>query len=93
MEKYKIFPNVVNNMNFIGLWVLFALFYISNVHRAEKKLRKLDKVQKEIDEVRRAYIYVKDQTMFEGTMYELARNIEGIELDKNRNIPKKIKRS
>lgn len=92
-EKYSIYPKVIKNANFIGLWVLFGLLYISNVHSAEKKIRKMNKIQKEIDDVRRAYIYIKDKTLFNGTQYEIAKNVEGLELEKDVKIPKKIKKS
>ena len=91
--KYSIYPKVIKNANFIGLWVLFGLLYISNVHRAEKKIRKMNSVQKEIDDVRRAYINIKDKTLFSGTQYEIAKNVEGLEIDKEVKIPKKIKKS
>ena len=80
-------------MNFIALWVLFALVYIANVHSAEKKLRKTDRIQKEIDELRRNYIRTKDKSLFTGTMYEIVKSVEGMELEKNLKIPKKIIRS
>ena len=92
-EKYQIYPKVIKNANFIGLWVLFGLIYISNVHSAEKKLRKTDKLQKEIEDVRRAYINIKDKALYSGTQYEIVKYLEGIEVEKNVKIPKKIKRS
>lgn len=93
MEKYSIYPKVIKNANFIGLWVLFGLVYISNVHSAEKKLRKMNTVQKEIDDVRRSYIHVKDKTLYSGTQYEIAKNVEGMNIEKEVKIPKKIKKS
>lgn len=93
LEKYSIYPKVIKNANFIGLWVLFGLVYISNVHGAEKKLRKMNTVQKEIDDVRRTYIHVKDKTLYSGTQYEIAKNVEGMNIEKEVKIPKKIKKS
>lgn len=92
-EKYSIYPKVIKNANFIGLWVLFGLLYISNVHSAEKKIRKMNTVQQEIDDVRRAYINVKDKTLFSGTQYEIAKNIEGLDINEDVKIPKKIIKS
>ena len=93
LEKYQLYPKVIKNANFIGLWILFGLIYISNVHSAEKKLRKTDRIQKEIDDVRRAYIHIKDKSLYNGTQYEIAKNVEGIDIEKEIKIPKKIKRS
>ena len=92
-RKYSIYQTLVKNANFIGLWILFGLIYISNVHKAEKKLRTMSKVQSEIDDVRRAYINTKDKTLFNGTQYEIAKNIEGMSTGKKIRIPKKIKKS
>ncbi|MEE9372553.1 MAG: FtsL-like putative cell division protein [Saprospiraceae bacterium] len=90
LKKYSIYSLVINNANFIGIWILFGLFYISNVHKAEKKLRKMNTVQKEIDDVRRTYIHIKDKTLFSGTQYEIVKNVEGMNIEKEVKIPKKI---
>lgn len=93
LEKYRLFPNVVKHINFIALWAVFALVYIANVHHAEKKLRAVDKIQREIDDVRRAYIHEKDKSLYSGTMYEIVKGVDGLEVDEDMKIPKKIKRS
>jgi len=93
LEKYRLYPSVIRNMNFITLWAVLALIYIANVHSAEKKIREMDKTQKEIEELRRTYINVKDKSLYEGTMYQIVQQVDGMEVNKSAKIPKKIKRT
>ena len=92
VDKYRLYPWVIKNLNFIALWVVFGLVYIANVHSAEKKLREMDKTQKEIEELRRAYINVKDKSLYEGTMYQIVQSVEDMVIDKDAKIPIRIKK-
>lgn len=92
-KKVSMFQSIATNANFIGVWLLFGLIYISNVHKAEKKLHKINSIQKEINDVRRSYINLKDKTLYQGTQYEIAKNLEEMNKKAKVSIPKKIKKS
>ncbi len=77
---------------FFGLVCLLTLCYIGTVHSAEKKIRRIDRVHKEVEDIRQEYFSILQKIMFEGTMHEVVKEIEGVDMTKEVRIPKKIKK-
>ena len=77
---------------FFGLVCLLTLCYIATVHSAEKKIRRINSMHKEVEDIRQEYYTIKQKIMFEGTMYEVAKSVEGLDMTKEVRIPKKIEK-
>ena len=69
-----------------------ALVYIANVHNAEKKIRKIDAAHKKIEEIKRDYIHVKARSVDNGRLFEVAKEMNGLDVTKEIRIPKKIEK-
>ena len=75
---------------YFGLICMLTLLYIGNVHSAEKKIRKINDTHKEIEELRRQYISVKQRSMYNGTLYQVGSLVDGLDLHNEVRIPEKI---
>jgi len=53
---------------------------------------KLDDKHREIEDVRREYITVKRDVQYEGTLYEVAKDVKGVDMEDKIHIPKKIEK-
>ncbi|MGF6846270.1 hypothetical protein QFZ51_001505 [Chitinophaga sp. W3I9] len=81
---------LVQNMPFIGFLSLLALVYIANSHLAEKKIRRINKLGKEIKELKWEYINVKSELMFRSKMSEVSKSVEPLGLKQLSSPPQKI---
>jgi len=69
-----------------------VLCYIATVHSTETKIRKINQKHKEIEDIRREYISVKRDVQHEGTLYEVAKEVKGVDMENEIHIPKKIEK-
>jgi hypothetical protein len=81
---------LVQNMPFIGFLSLLGLIYIANSHLAEKKIRRINKLGKEIKELKWEYINVKSELMFRSKMSEVSKSVEPLGLKQLSSPPQKI---
>ena len=81
---------LVTNMPFIFFLSALALVYIANSHMAEKKIRRINKLGKEIKELRWEYLNVKSELMFQSKMSEVSKAVEPLGLKVLNNPPQKI---
>lgn len=81
---------LVKNMPFILFLSGLALIYIANSHLAEKKIRRLNKLSKEIKELKWEYLNVKSDLMFQSKMSEVNKAVEPLGLKVLNNPPQKI---
>jgi outer membrane murein-binding lipoprotein Lpp len=74
--------------------ILFAVFlsliYISNTHYAEKTIRKIDKAQTEVEDLRADYTTLKADVMFASKQSEVARRVKDMGLKESLKPPFKI---
>ena len=78
---------------YLGLVCLLVLCHIATVHSAEKKIRKINKKHKEIEALRREFISVKQKSQYNGTLYQVAKEVIGIDMESEIHIPKKIQKT
>lgn len=75
-------------------YVLFlagiALFYIGNSHFAEKNVRKIDALEKEVEDLRADYTTLKSDYMFAGKQSEVAKNIANQGIKESLRPPEKV---
>lgn len=69
---------------------LIGIFYIGNNHWAEKTIRKIDKIQMEVEELRADYTSLKADYMFASKQSEVARKVKNAGLKESSTPPNKI---
>ena len=67
-----------------------VLFYISNTHYAEKGIRKINRLQTEVEDLRADYTTLKADLMFASKQSEVARRVKALGLKESINPPFKI---
>jgi hypothetical protein len=81
---------VFDNFKFILFIGGLGLVYIANAHFAEKRVRRIQSLQKEIKELKWEYTSVKSETMYKSMQSQIEGNLKN-GLDLNRNGLKVIK--
>ena len=81
---------ITQNMPFILFLSAIALVYIANSHLAEKKIRRINKLGREIKELKWEYLNVKSELMFRSKMSEVSKAVETLGLKPLSSPPQKI---
>lgn len=84
---------VFTNLPFLCFLGILGIAYIANTHKAERNLRKMHALQKQMNELKWQYMEVKSEMIYGSMQSELAKKIEKMEEDESGNIPKIIKAS
>ncbi len=75
-------------------YVLFlagiALFYIGNSHFAEKNVRQIDRLEKEVEDLRADYTTLKSDYMFDSKQSEVAKNVADQGIKESLRPPEKV---
>jgi len=78
-------------------WLPFALFmvflamvYIANNYAAQRKIRAIDQINREIKELRNEHISTKSELMYMSKMSEVAKKLENEGIKEAKYPPKKI---
>lgn len=75
---------VFDNFKFLLFLGGLGLVYIANAHFAEKRVRRIQSLQKEIKELKWEYTSVKSETMYKSMQSQLDGNLKnGLDLDQN----------
>ena len=80
----------VNYLHKILFLTLIAIIYIANNHWAERMIRKIDKMQVEVEELRADYTSLKSEYMFASKQTEVARKVKKLGLKESFTPPNKI---
>jgi hypothetical protein len=78
------------NLPFLLFLAFLGLIYIANSYYAEKKIRKIERLQKEVKELRYEYIYTRSQLMSKSRQSEIAKTLSYEGIKESRIPPKKI---
>ena len=81
---------LIKNLPYIFFLGFLAILYIANAHYAEKKVRKIQVLQKELKEQRWRYMSMKSDLMYKSKQVEVAKMVKSIGLKELTNKPKKI---
>ncbi len=79
--------SISKNIGFILLLTLLGLIYIANAHKGERKLRKISKLKKEVNDAKAIYQAVKSENTFNTTESELIKKLETQGLKINTESP------
>ena len=82
--------NIFNNLPLLFLVSALAILHVANNHRIEKKVRQINKLEKELKELRWMYMTTKSDLMFKSKQSEVAKMVEGLGLKESENAPSKI---
>lgn len=85
--KYLETEVVANNIKYFILLIFIGLIYITNTNIADKKIRDINKLNKELKELRSEYIITKSELMFLSKQSELAKRVEPLGLKETTQQP------
>lgn len=104
-EKSSLFSLIENKLKLASLFdeglpakyiphtlflTIIGIFYVGNNHWAEKTIRKIDKMQVEVEELRADYTSLKADYMFASKQSEVAKKVKNIGLKESYTPPNKI---
>jgi cell division protein FtsL len=78
---------VVKNIPFFLFLAVLAVIYIYNGHYADKTVRNINKVSRELKELQYEYKTLKSEVMFRSKQSELAKAVEPLGLKELMNPP------
>jgi len=81
---------VLKNLSFVIFLGLLATVYIANAHLAERNVRKIQELQKEIKELRWYYMSLESENMFNSKLSEMADRVREDGLRPQRGKNRKI---
>ncbi|WP_241559199.1 FtsL-like putative cell division protein [Chitinophaga barathri] len=81
---------ITRNLPFILFLAVIALVYIANSHLAEKKVRRINKLSREIKELKWEYLSVKSELMFRSKLSEVSKAVEQLGLKELSTPPQRI---
>jgi hypothetical protein len=104
-EKLSLFSLIENKLKLASLFdeglpakyiphtlflTIIGIFYVGNNHWAEKTIRKIDKMQVEVEELRADFTSLKADYMFASKQSEVAKKVKKIGLKESYTPPNKI---
>lgn len=89
-ENYLKAQAVSKQLPFVLFCSVLALLYIANAHTVEKRIRKINKLENELKDLRSEYISLKSELMYLSKQSEVAKRVEPAGLKELRSAPKKV---
>ena len=80
----------VKAMPFVLYIALLGMIYIGNRHLAEKNIRDIDKINKEVKELSWAYKVTKAELAYNSTLTEVEKRVDTLGLKQSVQPPQKI---
>ncbi|MBI5916168.1 MAG: hypothetical protein HY842_12400 [Bacteroidetes bacterium] len=81
---------VLKNLPFVLFLSFLTVIYIANSHYAEKQVRQIQTLQKEVKELKRQYNSLKSEIMFKSRLAEIGEDVESLGLRKTAGRVKRI---
>jgi hypothetical protein len=82
---------VFQNLPFLALLGLFSILYIANSHYAEKQIRKINSLKKEVEELRWEYNSIQSDIQYSSTYTQLRSRVDQKISINDVALPKKVK--
>ena len=77
-------------MPYILYFTLIGLFYIGNSHYAERMVRRMDQLEREVEDMRANYTTLKASYMYESKQSQVAKRVKALGLEESATPPFKI---
>jgi hypothetical protein len=90
IDEWVTYHAVVRNTMFVMFLAGIAIFHISNTHSAERMMRRISTLERDIRELRWEYLTIKSDLMLQSKQSELAKRLEPFGIKELREPPKKI---
>lgn len=81
---------VLNNLAFVFFLGFLATVYIANAHLAERNVREIQVLQKELKEMRWYYMSLQSENMYNSMRSEVARRVRDEGLRPQSEAPKRV---
>jgi len=81
---------VFGNFSYVMFLGFLGILYIANAHFAEKGVRRIQTLQKEIKELKWEYTSIKSETMYKSMQSQIDESLEPVGLDLGNKGPKVI---
>ncbi|WP_426670946.1 FtsL-like putative cell division protein [Mucilaginibacter sp. McL0603] len=94
---WRLFKRKVNSekatdaLPFVLFLVLLGMIYIGNMHLAEKNIRNIDKLNKEVKELTWDYKTTKADLAFKSTLSEVAKRVDTLGIKQSLEPPQRLK--
>jgi hypothetical protein len=94
---WRLFKRKVNSekatdaLPFVLFLVLLGMIYIGNMHLAEKNIRDIDKLSKEVKELTWDYKTTKADLAFKSTLSEVAKRVDTLGIKQSIEPPQRLK--
>ena len=94
---WRLFKRRVNSekatdaLPFVLFLVLLGMIYIGNMHLAEKNIRNIDKLNKEVKELTWDYKTTKADLAFKSTLSEVAKRVDTLGIKQSLEPPQRLK--
>lgn len=94
---WRLFKRRVNSekatdaLPFVLFLVLLGMIYIGNMHLAEKNIRYIDKLNKEVKELTWDYKTTKADLAFKSTLSEVAKRVDTLGIKQSLEPPQRLK--
>lgn len=82
--------NLLNNLPLVLLIAVLGIVHVANNHRIEKKVREINKLERELKELRWMYMTTKSELMYRSKQSEVANMVEIMGLEESVTAPYKI---
>jgi|TARA_B110000438_G_scaffold302790_2_gene361670 hypothetical protein len=90
-EKIKIPSSFIKIDYYRTFYVIFFLVvYISNQHSVERKVREINRLEKEVEELGTDYVTLKNNYMFSRKETEVLKRVKKLNLNISKKPPEKI---
>ncbi len=81
---------ILKNLPFVLFLGFLTVIYIANAHFAEKQIRQIQTLQKDVKELKRQYNSLKSENMFNSRLAEIEEEVKGLGLIKKAGRVKRI---
>lgn len=83
---------VFGNFSYLLFLGFLALVYIANAHWAERNVRRIQQLQREIKELKWEYTSIKSETMYKSMQSQIDESLEPVGLDLENKGPRVIRK-
>ena len=90
LQDIRITQLLLQNLPFLLFLGFLATIYIANAHLAERNVRRIQELQREIKELRWYYMSLESENMFNSLRSEVLDRVKDDGLHLHRGTPKKI---
>lgn len=81
---------LLSNIRYVLFVFCLGVFYIANMRYAEKNMRQINLLQKELKELRWQYMTSKSELMYQSNQTQVAKLVDSLGLEELTEPPKKI---